>query len=307
MPELGVHLWERDPQALAAKAIAAEAAGFASISVGDHVGPGMLPPFAAAAILSSATSRIHFGPLVLNNDLRHPAVVAQEASALSRWSGGRFELALGSGYNRREYEALGLPFEPGHVRAARVGEAAAIIRRLLSGETVSIEGDHYTIHELTFGEPSTHIPILIGGNSRAIHRIAAEHADVCTLAGYSPGSATNDFGTDAVTEQVAFLHRERASDATPLELHVLVQWHEITDDRERALVRAAAELETSEAVVSDSPYALVGTPRQIADQMVSQQAQFGISRWTIFGDRPAAAPAAAFAPVLALLGTRGRE
>lgn len=300
MAEIGVHLWERHPQALAAKAAEAEAAGFASVTVGDHVGPGMLPPFAAAAIIAAATSTIRFGPLVLNNDFRHPVLVAQEAAALSRWSGGRFELALGSGYNRREYSWLDISFAPRDVRAARLGEGAAIIRRLLHGDTVSVEGDHYTIRGVTLGQPPPHVPIMIGG-SRAIQRVAAEHADVATLAGYSPGSASNDYSSAAVERQVEFLGQSRPPDAAPLELHVLVQHHEITDERDGAVTRAAEALETTEEVAAESPYALVGTPEQIIEQVNVHQERLGIIRWTVFGDRPGSAPAAAFVPVLALL------
>jgi probable F420-dependent oxidoreductase len=300
MPELGVHLWETDPNALAAKAADAEAMGFASVSIGDHVSPGLLSPFAAAAVIASATSKIRFGPLVLNNDLRHPVLVAQEAAALSRWSRGRFELGLGSGYNRREYAWLGIPFVPRDARAARLGEAAAIIRQLLAGDTVSVEGDHYTVSDATLGEPPPHVPILIGGNSPAVHRVAAEHGDVATLPGYSPGSGTNDYSESAVEHQVELLRQSHA-DGAPVDVHVLVQHHEITSDRDAGISRAAKELETTEEVAAESPYVLVGTPEQIAEQMRGQQERLRISRWTVFGDRPGADPAAAFVPVLGLL------
>lgn len=301
MPELGVILWERNPRALAAKATSAEAAGFASVSVGDHILPGLLSPLAASAVIASATSTIRFGPLVLNNDFRHPGVVAQEAAALSRWSGGRFELALGSGYNRREYRGLGIAFAPRDIRAARLAEGTQIIRRLLDGKTVTFDGDHYKIHELALGEAPPRVPILIGGNSDAILRVAAEHADVATLAGYSPGLRANAFDATAVERQIAFLNSSRRQASAPIELHALVQWHEVTANREEGLARAAQELETTAEVVADSPYVLVGTVEQIAEQMHAQQARFGISRWTVFGDRPEQAPAAAFASVLPLL------
>jgi hypothetical protein len=82
---------------------------------------------------------------------------------------------------------------------------------------------------------------------------------------------------------------------------VLVQHHEITDERDRAVTRAAEALETTEEVAAESPYALVGTPEQISEKMNAHQERFEITRWTIFGDRPDSAPAVAFVPVLALL------
>lgn len=301
MVELAVHLWERDPKALAVAATRAEELGFASISVGDHVSPGSLSPFMACAVIASATSRIPFGPLVLNNDLRHPVLVAQQAAGLSRWSGGRLELAMGSGYNRREYSWLGIPFAPRDVRADRLDESVMIIRALLAGEVVSFDGKHYSVQEANLGDAPPRVPILVGGNSNAVLRVAAERGDIATLAGYSPGSSTNSFGADAVAQKTEFLVANRPPEAEPLDIHVLVQHHEITSDRAAALARAANELETTEDVAAESPFALVGTPEEIAAQMRTQNTNLGISRWTVFGDRPDYDPAGAFAPILGLL------
>jgi probable F420-dependent oxidoreductase len=299
--ELAVHIWERDPKALAEAATRAEELGFASISIGDHVSPGLLSPFMACAVIASATSRIQFGPLVLNNDLRHPVLVAQQAAGLSRWSGGRFELAMGSGYNRREYSWLGIPFAPRDVRAARLGESLTIIRALLAGEVVSFEGQHYSVHEANLGDAPPRVPILVGGNSDAVLRVAAEHGDIVTLAGYSPGTSSNSYAPDVVAEKSTFLAANRPSEAGPLGIHVLVQHHEITNDRAAAIARAAIELETTEDIAAESPFVLAGTSEEIAAQMRKQHSSLNISRWTVFGDRPGHDPASAFAPVLHLL------
>jgi probable F420-dependent oxidoreductase len=255
----------------------------------------------ACAVIASATSRIPFGPLVLNNDLRHPVLVAQQAAGLSRWSGGRFELAMGSGYNRREYSWLGLPFAPRDVRADRLGESVTIIRALLAGEVVSFDGKHYSVQEANLGDAPPRVPLLVGGNSDAVLRVAAACGDVVTLAGYSPGSSSNSFGADAVGQKTEFLAASRPPEAAPLDIHVLVQHHEITSDRAAAITRAATELETTEDVAAESPFVLVGTSEEIAAQMRRQHTHLGISRWTVFGDRPGTDPASAFAPILRLL------
>jgi probable F420-dependent oxidoreductase len=301
MPQVAVHLWERDPTALARLAAQAEQLGYAQISVGDHVSPGLLPPFMACAVIASATSAIRFGPLVLNNDFRNPVLVAQQSAGLSRWSGGRFELALGSGYNRREYAWLGLSFAPKRVRAERLGESAEIIRRLLNGKVVDFQGEHYTINEANLGEPPPHVPLLIGGNSRAVLTTAALHADVATLPGYSPGTSENSYGSEAVTAQREFLEANRPQDSAPLELHVLAQYQEITADRPAALQRAAEELQTTPEAVASSPFVLAGTVEQIAAQIIEQSGKLGITRWTIFGDRPGIDGLTAYAPLTQLV------
>ncbi|HWN22470.1 MAG TPA: LLM class flavin-dependent oxidoreductase, partial [Gaiellaceae bacterium] len=71
-----------------------EELGFGSFSVGDHLGH--YPPLTACAVIAQATQTARLGPLVLNNDFRHPAVLAREAVALADLSGGRFELGLGA-------------------------------------------------------------------------------------------------------------------------------------------------------------------------------------------------------------------
>ena len=248
-------------------------------------------------MLATSTTRARIGPLVLNNDFRHPAVLAHEAAALADLSDGRFELGLGAGYNQREYERSGIPFLPRRTRIARLAEAAAIVRALLAGETVSFDGEHYRVRELRLPEPVRSAPILIGGSSRELLAVAAAHADVVTLAG-SPRSSiegTSDYAREAVDRQAALV---RELSGRSIELHVLVQWHEVTDDREAAARRAASSLEVSPRIALDSPYVLIGTAAEIAASVHDWHERVGITRFTIFADRPELQPADVFAPVL---------
>ena len=93
-----------DPAETVRAARAAEDAGFDVFHIGDHVGagPSVLASLAAAA---SATTTIRLCPLVLNNDLRHPVVLAQELATIDRLSGGRLEVGLGAGHSFTEYAA----------------------------------------------------------------------------------------------------------------------------------------------------------------------------------------------------------
>jgi alkanesulfonate monooxygenase SsuD/methylene tetrahydromethanopterin reductase-like flavin-dependent oxidoreductase (luciferase family) len=86
-----------------------------------------------------------------------------------------------------------------------------------------------------------------------------------------------------------------------IDLHALVQWHEITDDRRAAAERASAALGVTVEDAIDSPYVLVGTADEVAEQLRAHRASLGITRWTIFGDRPDLAAADALVPVLELL------
>jgi probable F420-dependent oxidoreductase len=295
VPTLGAHLWSRDARSLATRGAELEAYGFTSLTVGDHLGH--FPALTACAVLAQATERAAIGPLVLNNDLRHPVVLAHEAAALAELSGGRFELGLGAGYARGEYARAGIPFSPRSTRIARLAEAAAIVRRLLAGETVDFEGEHYRVRGQALPPPTHSVPLLIGGNSPAVHEVAAALADVVGLAG-SPRSREggSDYASAAVERQVTRLNA--LSGGRRLELEVLVQWHEVTDDVDGALTRAADALGVEPAVAAGSPYVLAGSADAIAARLREHQRRFGIGRWTVFADRPDLQPAEALRPVL---------
>jgi alkanesulfonate monooxygenase SsuD/methylene tetrahydromethanopterin reductase-like flavin-dependent oxidoreductase (luciferase family) len=72
--------------------------------------------------------------LVANNDLRHPVLLGREAATLGLLSDGRFELGVGAGYLRSEYQQAGITFDPATVRVARLAESIRILRALLAGE-----------------------------------------------------------------------------------------------------------------------------------------------------------------------------
>jgi probable F420-dependent oxidoreductase len=292
---LGAILFSRDAASVRERAAQVEALGFASISVPDHLG--FFPPLTSCAIAAEATERVRIGPLVLNNDLRHPVVLAHEAAALADLSGGRFELGLGAGYARREYERAGIAFSPRRTRIARLAESARILRALFAGETVDFDGEHYQVHGQALPPQEHDVPILIGGNSPELHAAAADHADIVGLAGSAASRAvTSDYAASAVEGQIA---RLRAAPRFPdLEVHALVQWHEVTSDRRAAAERAAHALEVSVEVALSSPYVLVGTPEEIAAQLRDHHDRFGITRWTIFADRPDLEPAESLVPVL---------
>ncbi len=157
-----------DAEELVRAARAAEAAGFDVFQVGDHVGS-QLSPFVALATAAAATSTIRIGTLVLNNDLRHPVAVAQEAAMLDRVSDGRVELGLGAGHSFTEYAAMGLAFDPPAVRKARSGRGGrdppAAARRKRRSTTPAATTRR--VGAQTLRPVQTRLPLLVGVNGRA--------------------------------------------------------------------------------------------------------------------------------------------
>lgn len=177
-----------------AKARRAEALGYSALLVPDHLAD-CLSPWTALTAAATATEELRVGTFVLNNDFRHPVLTAREAATLDLLSGGRLELGLGAGHQRREYDEAGLRFDSAGVRVDRLGESLAIAKALLAGDAVDYEGSHYQVRGHTvWPGPARRPPILVGGNGDRLLTLAAREADIVGLAGFSPrrGGTEND-------------------------------------------------------------------------------------------------------------------
>src|SRR5947209_914176 len=127
----GVSIWGASSAAeWRAKARRAEAAGFDTMLVADHLVDGMFPPLTPLVAAAEATDHLRVGTLVINNDFRHPVLVAREAATVDLLTEGRLELGLGAGHMKYEYDQAGLQFDRPGIRVARMAESAEIITRL---------------------------------------------------------------------------------------------------------------------------------------------------------------------------------
>ena len=152
----------------ASMARAAEEVGFDSIWVGDHYlyrgderpERGPWEAWTVLSALAAITERVRLGPLVASLAFHNPAVLAKKAAALAEISGGRFDLGVGAGWNRTEFDAFGIPFDH---RASRFEETFEIVRRLLGGERVTYEGRFHSVHEAILMPAARHRPRLVTG------------------------------------------------------------------------------------------------------------------------------------------------
>jgi probable F420-dependent oxidoreductase len=163
----------------------AEEAGFSTLSVSDHLNAAS--PFVTLQAIAGATSHIRLGTLVVNNDLRHPAVVAKDAATVDRLSGGRLELGVGAGWALAEYRRAGITYDAPAVRVERLRETVVALRALFSGEPVTTHGPHVRLrdHVVAPAQGAT-LPLLEGGNGDRVPALAAEHADIVSFTGFSP-------------------------------------------------------------------------------------------------------------------------
>jgi probable F420-dependent oxidoreductase len=127
------------------KARRIEALGYDVLTVPDHLTE-LFAPMPALVAAAAATTRLRLGANVLNNDFRHPVLVAREAATVDLLTEGRLILGLGAGHTQSENDQVGLNFDRGAVRVDRLAEAVTIIKGLLAGEMVNFAGRHYRVN-----------------------------------------------------------------------------------------------------------------------------------------------------------------
>ena len=164
---------------------AAEEAGFDGIGFTDHPAPthrwmaagghDALDPFAALAFTAAVTERLLLIPNVVVLPYRNPFLVAKSVATIDALSGGRFVLAVGTGYLKGEYRALGVHFDE---RNELFDEAIEVMRGVWTTDDFRHEGRHFTAHGQTANpKPASRVPIWVGGNSRLSRRRAATVGD----------------------------------------------------------------------------------------------------------------------------------
>jgi probable F420-dependent oxidoreductase len=268
-----------------------EGLGYATLNLPDHL-TDLIAPMPALVSAAEATTTLRVGTNVLNNDLRHPVLVAREAAAVDLLADGRLQLGLGAGSIQAEYEQAGLGFDRGRTRVERLAEAVTIIKGLLKGEKVTFTGRHYhvtghTIAPLPVQRP--HPPILIGGNGPRLLALAAREADIVGLSGltfWKGGAVPPDLSgwrVSSLDEQVRLV-REIAGDErfSRLEINALVQRVVVTDNRRGAaeeLSRSWTQLTPDE--VLQSPYVLIGSVDEMVEDIQARRKRWGISYYLI--------------------------
>ncbi len=172
------------PDALSARALAAEAAGFDGLALMDHLAPPgavdqpMYEAFTTLTWLAAVTDRLRLGHLVLCDPFRHPAVLARQAVTLDHFSGGRFELGIGSGSTPAELAAFGLGTLSAEQRLERLQETLELLGRFWTGELVDYQGVHFQVEGVRqLPVPRARIPVVVGGTGPATMALVAEYAD----------------------------------------------------------------------------------------------------------------------------------
>ena len=206
-------------------------------------------------------------------------------------SGGRLDVAIGAGWNRAEYEAIGLPFDPTPVRQARLAEAISVLKGCFGAGPFSFSGEHYTITDYD-AQPKPiqqpHPPILIGGGGRRTLTLAAREADIVGFAPRilpigAPDPASFTF--EGTREKLGWV-REAAGDRfNDLVLNVYPSGvaPAIVDDPLRHAAEFAESLTQRSGVaisaeeILDSPHFFVNTIDGHVEKFTRLRSELGIS------------------------------
>jgi probable F420-dependent oxidoreductase len=195
-----------------AMARAAEGAGFDSIWVGDHYlyraderpERGPWEAWTLLAALATITERVQLGPLVACLGFHRPAQLAKMAATVDEVSGGRLVFGVGAGWNETEFHSFDIPFDH---RASRFEEAFSIVRRLLSGERVTLDGRFCRVRDaVVLPRPTRRPHFMVGSNGKRMLAAALPHVDAWNtwfdLYGNTPeGFARLNAEVDAAAER----------------------------------------------------------------------------------------------------------
>jgi probable F420-dependent oxidoreductase len=162
--------------------VRSEELGFDSIWVTDHLlraknmyARTWLEPLTSLAFAASITEKPLLGPGVLLMPLRHPVLLAKEVASIQRLSKGRFVLGAGTGWYPLEFQAVGTDKTE---RGRRTDEGLEIVRRLLSGETLTYEGEFFKLNDVQIEPSPVKVPVWVGGGSQVAHPDSVEKPEL---------------------------------------------------------------------------------------------------------------------------------
>lgn len=255
----------------------AEELGYGTVAVPDHLG--MPSPFPALVLAAEATSRVRLGTLVVNSAFYNPTLLARDAVGVDLCTDGRLELGIGAGYARAEFDKAGLPFAPPGARVDHLERTLDELHRFCADPD---EPDPVQ-------RPTP--PVLIAGSGDRVLSLAARRADVIGFVGMDFDGAGRPSFQNArrFAERVGFVTGQLGDRAAAVELNVLVQRVVTTTDRASALEALAGRLAgrrnpLGPEQLGEVPTFLVGSPGQIAEQVLAHHERLGLDYFTVLED-----------------------
>jgi probable F420-dependent oxidoreductase len=280
-----------------------EANGYDVLTMPDHF-TDQLAPVPALMTAADATTSLRVGALVWDNDYKHPVVLAKELATMDVLSEGRLEIGIGAGWMISDYEQAGMPYDSAGVRIDRFVEGIDVIRGAMGDGSFSYSGKHYTISNYN-GLPKPVQgpcpPILIGGGGKRVLSYAARNADIIGIngtmtAGVVGPDAISTMTADAVTDKVNIVREAAGDRINDIEMNVRSFFVSVTDNADEVMTNMAQMIAVEKSFIADSPFALVGPPSKLIEDLIARRERWGFSYVIVGAD-----DVESFAPVVAAL------
>jgi len=294
----------------------AESLGYSTLHLADHLlGPGPalaktnhpvqnLAAVPAMAHAAAVTSTLKIGCRVFCIDYRLPIVLVKEAMTLDLLSDGRLELGLGAGWLEEEYHATGIAFDPPGERIGRLEDVVAALRAYAADGIVAVAND--TVEWRDFeGVPKPVSqplpPLMIGGGSPRILKIAGREADIVSLnfnnrMGVIGPDGVRSSSADETAKKIGWVRAGAGARFDDVEIEIGAYFTFVTNDAKGTVAMFAKTFGLTEAQMLAHPHALFGGVETIVEELQRRRETFGISYVTVSQDAMAA-----FAPVVARL------
>jgi probable F420-dependent oxidoreductase len=287
-----------DPEQVAQAAADAERLGYEELYSYDHLGT--VDPFVPMMVAAAAATTVGVGPLVLNNEFHHPALLARTAATVDRMIGGRLILGIGTGYMQSEHDAMALPLLPPGPRVRRLGESLEVLRSLLDSGTATFDGEfhHIAVESLGIRPAREHVPFLIGGNGRRVVALAARFADIFQFTGLVHGEGgvptPGGFALDHIRQRAEWLAVDAGDRLAAIERSALVQMMHLGPGADEAMAPIIERFGSTPELVAETPFMFYGSVEQVIDKIERLREDVGITHYVV-------RDAEQFAPVAAAL------
>ena len=249
---------------IAAIATTAEASGFSSISVMDHlhqigpVGPPtnwMYEGSTMLAAIAARTTRLTMGLMVGSVTYRNPALAAKTTTTLDIISGGRAWHGIGAGWFEQEHIAYGYQFPPLARRFEMLEEELQIVRAMFTADQAHFDGEHFHVAG-AYNNPKPlrgDIPIMIGGSGeRKTLRLVAQYGDGCNV--FAGDGESLRHLLDVLESHCADVGRDPAEiTKTAMGRVLIAPTHEASEAKKRGLVALGVAPETIDSVITGDP------------------------------------------------------
>jgi probable F420-dependent oxidoreductase len=295
----------------AGQASQAESLGYSAFHLADHIlgaGPALekanhpvqnLAAIPAMAYAAAVTSTIKIGCRVFCIDYHNPIVLIKSAMTIDKLSNGRLEFGLGAGWVKEEYAALGMTMDSPAVRIDRLADVVEGLRAFRGDGVISVSNDTISWKDFE-GDPKPvgPAPIMIGGGSPRILRLAGREADIVSLNFNNRSGMIGPDGVQLSSEaetqkKIGWIKEGAGERFDDLEIEIGAYFTFVMDDPSPVLGQFAQMFGLSEDDMAKHPHALFGSVDAICDELERRRELHGISYITVGRDNMES-----FAPVV---------